>query len=197
MKTFGGGLVFLGVLLAALTVCGQGPGPGGPPAGGPNTLGGPAGSGPATAAAPAGPDMPVVSAEGAGTASTASVGLSTGVVGVLPGTRRDPFWPVGFAPRRVEKAGGSPSAPASAGVTPAPRPPDWDEARRHLDIRGVTRMGRDKSTGRASYFAAVNGRVVEEGESVSVVWDGRVYRWRVSGISPAGVQLTKLDLKGE
>ncbi len=117
-------------------------------------------------------------------------------------TNRDPFWPVGYMPRRVVKPSSGLSAPGSS-VSTAPaevalaRPPDWDEARRRLEIKGVSRIGRDKASGREIYFADVNGRVVEDGGVVSVVWDGRVYRWRVTQVAPSGLQLVKLDCHAE
>lgn len=120
-------------------------------------------------------------------------------------TSRDPFWPVGYVPvarrPRVKPAGASVSAPGAiaeaAGPAVAPKPPDWDEARRHIEIRGITRIGRDKTTGRETYFAMINGRMTEEGEVVSVTWDGRTYRWRVGTIGAEGLQLVKLDAKAE
>lgn len=116
---------------------------------------------------------------------------------------RDPFWPVGYVPRRPEKPVAVPVAASRTGVVaspvPAPigNPVDWDEARRHLEIRGISRIARDKTSGRAAYFAVVNNKVVEEGEVVSVVWNGRVYRWRVTQIGPAGLQLVKIDTRSE
>ena len=114
--------------------------------------------------------------------------------------RRDPFWPVGFVPKRTDKAlpaagKGSPTAgnPGGTASQPAPKAVDWEEALRHLDIRGISRVARDRTSGREAYFAVVNGRIVEEGDTVASSWEGRVYRWRVGQITPNGVQLSKLD----
>jgi hypothetical protein len=120
----------------------------------------------------------------------------------VSGTARDPFWPVGYVPRPIFKpAPGAPGAAAGPALAPATaavaRPADWDEARRRLEIKGVSRIGRDRSTGRDRYFADVNGRAVEDGDVVSVTWDGRVYRWRITHISPTGLQLIKLDSRAE
>lgn len=115
--------------------------------------------------------------------------------------RRDPFWPVGYVPRVVEKP--PPGAAASSGAMIAPaapvaeRPLDWNEAKRHVDIRGTSRVGRDKSTGSELYQAVVNGRIVEAGDTVSVSFEGRLYRWRVQAITPAGVSLTRMDARAE
>jgi hypothetical protein len=137
------------------------------------------------------------------TPASASVDPEAGAAPVaVPRTARDPFWPVGFVPRPVVRPGTGPSA-QGPGAAPAPvpvvvaRPPNWDEARRRLEIKGVSRIGRDKTTGREMYFADVNGRIVEEGDIVSATWDGRLYRWRLTQISAAGVQLTKLDSRAE
>lgn len=121
----------------------------------------------------------------------------------VPRAARDPFWPVGYVPRPVVKAvvgsstPGSGASAASSAPAAVARPPDWDEARRHLEIKGVSRIGRDKTSGRESYFADVNGRIAEDGDTVSVTWDGRVYRWRIAQISPTGLQLVKLDCHAE
>ena len=132
----------------------------------------------------------------------------TAVVAVAPGgsaPARDPFWPVGYVPRRPEKPaavvvarhGAGVAAPAPPVAAPAVNPVDWDEARRKLDIRGISRIARDRTSGRAAFFAVVNNRMVEEGETVSVTWNGHVYRWRVTQIGPAGLQLVKIDARPE
>ena len=116
---------------------------------------------------------------------------------------RDPFWPVGYVPRRPEKPAAAVATRPNAGPAPVvvpvavSNPVDWDEARRHLEIRGISRIARDKTSGRAAYFAVINNKMVEEGEAVSVPWNGRVYRWRVTQIGPAGLQLVKIDTRAE
>lgn len=120
--------------------------------------------------------------------------------GVPPG-HRDPFWPVGYVPRPVVKpVAGTPEArlPASVARPPvAERPPNWTEATRRVDIRGTSRIGREKSTGAELYQAVVNGRVVEPGDTISVSFEGRTYRWRVQAITSGGVSLTRLDARSE
>jgi hypothetical protein len=102
---------------------------------------------------------------------------------------RDPFWPPGYAPAKPK--------PTKVAAANKPAPvviPEWDAARKTLEIRGISRLGQSKEGGER-YLAIVNGKVVEEGETVSVVWEGRQYRWKVLAIGPKGVSLTKLDVR--
>lgn len=109
---------------------------------------------------------------------------------------RDPFWPVGYVPRKVTK---SKVAPAGANPRPTavPEPLEWDEAGRHLEINGISHMGREKGTKKERYMAVVNGKVVEAGDPVSVALGNRVYRWRIQEIKPSGLSLSKLDVRTE
>jgi len=114
--------------------------------------------------------------------------------------KRDPFWPVGYTPKVVRKI----VEPKVGGVSTASRSeaevlriPQWEEAMRLLDIRGVSLIGRDKATGQAKYFAMVTGKFVEEGDVVSVTHGDFVYRWKVVGIGASGVSFTKLDVRKE
>jgi hypothetical protein len=115
---------------------------------------------------------------------------------------RDPFWPVGYTPKIVNKtveskAGGA-SAQAIASVMPErARTPQWDEARRKLDIRGISLIGRDKASGQPKFLAMVAGRLVEEGNVVNVTYEDRVYRWKIVGIGKGGVSFQKLDVRQE
>jgi hypothetical protein len=172
-------ILTLGGSLAAVAQSPAGPTPQGPEPGGLGGLSAP-GDAPVSAGVDPGP----------GTAPPAVSRMA-----------RDPFWPVGYVPRPVVRPGvgrsvQGPAAPALVQAVAA-RPPNWDEARRRLEIKGVSRIGRDKTSGREMYFADVNGRIAEEGDIVSTTWDGRVYRWRLTQISAAGVQLTKLDSRVE
>lgn len=116
--------------------------------------------------------------------------------------QRDPFWPVGYVPRkRVVKApagaGGAPKGASAVEATPEPvRMPAWDEARKQLDIRGISLI-HEKHSRTPKYLAMVGGKLVEEGNVVAVKYDDRVYRWRVVGIATEGVSLQKLDVRGE
>jgi hypothetical protein len=116
-----------------------------------------------------------------------------------PLSGRDPFWPVNYVPKKRE-------APAAVkhGPSPAPAvdvvpesPPDWDEAQKRLDVKGVSHLGRDKTTGKEKYLAVVNGKVVEQGDIVSVTMGGRTYRWRIQAIGSRGVSLVKSSARVE
>jgi len=140
-----------------------------------------------------------VGTQSAGTQSVAGVVAPEALpAAALP---RDPFWPVGYVPRRIEKLATSVVVRTSANTAPAPvvavNAVDWDEARRHVEIRGISRIARDRTSGKAAYFAVVGDRMIEEGDAVSVTWNGRVYRWRVTQIGPAGLQMVKMDSRSE
>ena len=110
---------------------------------------------------------------------------------------RDPFWPVGYVPRKPVR---TPPAVASQNnakvlIPEASRQPMWEEARKLLDIRGISLIGHDKQSGHSKYLAMVGGKFVEDGDIVSVILDGLVYRWKVAGISEDGVSLRKIDAR--
>lgn len=117
---------------------------------------------------------------------------------VRPDAVRDPFWPVGYVPKvvAVKKA-----VPETTGaVSPLPktiltRLPQWDEAQKQLDIRGISLIGRDKATNKPKYLAVVTGRLVEAGQVVSVTYEGMVYRWKVVGIDESGISFQKIEVQ--
>jgi len=113
--------------------------------------------------------------------------------------QRDPFWPVGYVPKKEpkikEKGTGKTSIPVVASPE-STRNPAWDEARRKMDIRGISLI-HDKNSKTLKYLAMVAGKLVEAGDVVTVKYDGYVYRWRVAGISEEGVSLRKLDVRGD
>lgn len=122
-------------------------------------------------------------------------------VGGLSTQRRDPFWPVGYAPRKREKP--LPFELSGTGSVKAPeRAPEvkvvaWDQARARLDLRGVSSIGRDKTTGKPRFVAVMAGKLVEEGDTISIAFEGQVYRWKAVSVSAAGVQMVKLDVRAE
>ena len=73
--------------------------------------------------------------------------------------RRDPFWPVGYVPkvvRKVESPKGNPASPAGSVREPS-RAPQWEEARKKLDVRGVSLIGHEKESGQPRFVAMVTG----------------------------------------
>lgn len=119
----------------------------------------------------------------------------------LPMRLRDPFWPVGYIPRKPEKP-----LPLETSGDDGVKGPEqkvevrvaaWDQARARLDLRGVSSLGRDKTTGKPRFVAVMAGRLVEEGDTVSLSFEGQVYRWKVVSLSAAGVKMVKLDVRAE
>ncbi len=113
--------------------------------------------------------------------------------------QRDPFLPIGYVPKKVKTIKKIEGEKLSPAVNPTPEQARvllWDEARRRVDIRGISLM-HDKNSGAPRYFAMVAGKLVEIGDAVSAKYEGQVYRWRVVGISEEGVSLQKLDVRGD
>lgn len=105
---------------------------------------------------------------------------------------RDPFWPVGYTPPRKEPPQTAPvtvSAPAQpAEPVVVERPPRWDDALRTVSIKGIMSVGAGK------YMAVVNDLVVNEGDTVSVTFEGRRYTWKIARITADGVKFQKLTV---
>lgn len=108
---------------------------------------------------------------------------------------RDPFWPVGYVPRKPVRPVPAEAAAAKVVIPESARLPMWEEARKLLDIKGISLIGRDRHSGHPKYLAMVTGKFVEEGDTVSVSFEGLVYRWKVTGISEDGVSLRKIDAR--
>jgi hypothetical protein len=137
--------------------------------------------------------MPAVSAPGEG----APEGPGEALVDVSK--QRDPFWPVGYVPKKVLKPRDKGFIKTTSTPESVPEPvriPLWDEARKKLDIRGMSLI-HDKNSKTPKYIAMVAGKLVETGDVVIVRHEERVYRWRVVDISEEGVSLQKLDVRGE
>lgn len=116
-----------------------------------------------------------------------------------PDPRRDPFWPVGYTPKpRVVTTTTNMSGTASSPLPEErPVPINWDAARKILDIRGIGLIGRERQTNTAKYLAMIGGKLTEVGDIVSVSYMSRLYRWKVTAISPDGISLAKLDVRPE
>jgi hypothetical protein len=108
---------------------------------------------------------------------------------------RDPFWPVGYVPRKPVPTTAAKAATPVPESTPDLGLPDWDGARKRMDSRGISRIGRDRDGGQDKYLAVINGKVVEAGDIVTVPFEGRIYRWRIQAIGPQGIALTRLDIR--
>ena len=108
------------------------------------------------------------------------------------GEPRDPFLPVGYLPPRRATSG------ETTGATPveAFQPTDWEQAQKMLNISGISRAGTGKAGSAQKYMAIINGRLVEEGNNLSVTLNGIAYRWQVQSIGPEGVCLTRMERPG-
>jgi hypothetical protein len=114
--------------------------------------------------------------------------------------KRDPFWPVGHLPRKPVAFSSTPATGPSSPADPDPsklRQPDWDAAKKLLDIRGVSLIGRDKQANTQKYLAMIGGRLVEAGDTVSVTFDYQVYRWKITEIKADGISLVKMEVRPE
>jgi hypothetical protein len=69
--------------------------------------------------------------------------------------------------------------------------PDWDRAHRQLKVEGLSRLGIDKASGKPRYVAYVSGKHLEQGDSISVAFEGFVYRWKVKSITATEVSFEK------
>ena len=96
---------------------------------------------------------------------------------------RDPFWPVGYAPApekpTQEIAVKTPPKPQPVKrVVEPPKPVvDWKAARGALQV-----LGYGEANGIRRCF--VDGKLVSEGETVTVTHKGLRYAWRVARIAP-------------
>ena len=114
--------------------------------------------------------------------------LATLASGVSPGAEssdtnrpawRDPFWPVGYRPAVEEE---TPPAEKPAVVPEKPKPPeppapvaDWEAARKLLNVSAFGEKN-------AVRFCLVNGKLVQEGDFVSVIHRSMEYTWQVKRI---------------
>lgn len=98
---------------------------------------------------------------------------------------RDPFWPIGWTPPPVDASG-------TAANTDAARPKGpirWEEATKRLSLRGLTELPNGK------FVASIAGvGVVEEGDRITLEFEGLNYHWRVQSISRAGIVPKRLGV---
>ncbi len=96
------------------------------------------------------------------------------------GYRADPF-----ADAQAQQENLS-AAPTPAVESAAPTPPDWEGARKQIKTAAVMRAG-------ARAVAVINGLRRTEGETVSLMWKGRRYTWKVLSIDEKDVKLEPVD----
>ena len=94
-----------------------------------------------------------------------------------PPRLRDPFWRVGYVPREIVKA----QKQAAAIITE-----NWDDAEQQLNVSAIQPGPSDR------IFAIVNGKVLEPGGSISVLYRNFIYTWKVRTISKKdGIKLDR------
>ena len=98
--------------------------------------------------------------------------------------KRDPFWPVGYRPKSAEEL--AQEKMRSEMLRKNIAPPKWDEARAGLRIGGYM-----KTPG--GYTSLVNNALVNAGDVVALLFEGKQYRWKVETISARGISLAQLD----
>ncbi len=91
--------------------------------------------------------------------------------------KRDPFWPIGYTPRKVVNSTGTGT---TSTVARKPGSIDWEEAMKRVVINGVSSRATDE------YVAVINNEVKSVGEIVSVLYGGAKYTWKVEKITPPG-----------
>ena len=98
--------------------------------------------------------------------------------------QRDPFWPVGFEPKRsvvTETTDENVTVRVEQGT-------DWNKAMEQVAIQGVS-----SKAGHESY-AIINGQVKSVGETVTIRVGEINYTWMIEGISPpSSVNLRRLS----
>ena len=106
--------------------------------------------------------------------------------------KRDPFWPVGYVSQRI------PPPPPAEGKTEltqavavATVSQNWARALERLRVQGIV-GGRN-----GKFFATVNNKVVEQGDEVSVSFEGSTYRWRISSIDAKGIVTEPIITRAE
>ncbi|MCA1810330.1 MAG: hypothetical protein ABR497_03120 [Kiritimatiellia bacterium] len=100
-----------------------------------------------------------------------------------PEPPRDPFWPVGYRPARLDE---KPDDAAKQDSEKQVSDEQLEQALARLNVSGIIRRG-DR------YFATVNGQMVRAGEIVSVTSGGRMFFFRVRSIDMRKVQFEYLD----
>ena len=100
--------------------------------------------------------------------------------------KRDPFWPVGYAPKKIKS------------VIPSENPKQssvkvdnsWNEAMKKVVINGVS------SRADNAYIAVINGQIKSIGDTITINHGGTIYTWAVDGVEPPGsVKLRRVSAR--
>jgi len=105
--------------------------------------------------------------------------------------RRDPFWPINHV-QEVLKDGGESGQAVSPGVK---RPenlgkPDWQGAEKQIVIQGIV-----EGPG-GTFVALINEQIVQAGETISVTFGQKLYRWKIASItSKDSIKFDRLSVR--
>jgi len=100
--------------------------------------------------------------------------------------KRDPFWPVGYAPKIIKSV--MPKGTPEQGVAKVDN--SWNEAMKKVVINGVS------SRAKNAYCAVINGQVKSVGDTVTINHGGTIYTWAVDGIEPpSSVKLRRVSAR--
>lgn len=102
---------------------------------------------------------------------------------------RDPFWPVGYAPKDPEHAD-----PGTGNAGPVITEEDWRQAQKRMVTSSVFKS-KDAATGSDRFLALINGKVVTPGDTVTVKYRDFTFRFRVTNIASSGPQFERIEQK--
>lgn len=102
-----------------------------------------------------------------------------------PAELRDPLWPVGYKPP-PPKSKMEIKAEAVAKPVIVEAAPKWDEALKLVNVKGIMKRS-------GGYMAVINNQICSEKDTISAVYDGRKYTWRIGTIGERGVSFDKLE----
>lgn len=117
---------------------------------------------------------------------TISVAYSTEML-KQSATMRDPFWPIGFVPKKpLPFVDPRPASEEEQKANIQKAGVDWDAAQKQIVVNGVSSRGNNE------FVAIINGEVKLVGESVIVFWGGMRYEWIIGAVKASGaVKLQK------
>jgi len=117
------------------------------------------------------------------TKSTGGINDADGEGSVL---KRDPFWPVGYTPKGLEKKADGDEGQAVKPATDS----NWSLAMKKVVINGISSRSNNE------FYAVINGAVKSVGDTVIVKYEGTTYTWSVDKIQPPGsVKLRRVSAR--
>jgi hypothetical protein len=100
--------------------------------------------------------------------------------------KRDPFWPVGYAPKSLKQA-----APNSADPKKPQTGNAWSQAMKKVVINGVSSKANNE------FIAVINGEIKGVNDLVMIRHENTMYTWVVDMVKPPGsVKLRRVSAQG-